>query len=248
MDWYGIESESRIKYAVVGCHVLWRELCYYASLAPHVYQFCFLKQGLHNTPDVLRQELQAAIDRVEDDYTAVLVGYGLCSNGVVGIRARNVKLVVMRGHDCITFLLGSKERYREYFDAHPGTYWYSPGWIDTSLQPGQERYERTLRHYIETYGEENAEYLMDASENWKQNYNNAAYVDLGFGDMERCKAFTRECAAWLGWNADFLQGDPKLVRDFLAGPWDEGRFLLVQPGEMIAASHDERVIAAVAAE
>ncbi len=248
MDWYGAESELRTKYAVVACHVLWRELCYYASLAPYVYQFHFLKQGLHNTPDLLRQELQAAVDGVEDDTSAVLVGYGLCSNGLVGIRANKTRLVAIRAHDCITFLLGSKERYREYFDSHPGTYWYTPGWLDTSTQPGKERYERTLRHYVETYGEENAAYLMDASENWRQNYSNAAYVDLGFGDMQRCRTYTRECAEWLGWNVDFLEGDPKLVKDFLTGPWDNERYLVVEPGETIVPSHDERVIAAARAE
>ena len=79
---------------VIGCHVLWRELCYYASLAPHVYQFHFLKQGLHNEPDVLRREVQDVVDRVEAEaYTAILLGYGLCSNGLVGVTARNTPLL-----------------------------------------------------------------------------------------------------------------------------------------------------------
>lgn len=244
MAWYGIEFGLGEKYHVISCHVLWRELCYYAALSPRAVQFRFLKQGLHCTPDLLRKELQDAIDAVDRDYSAILVGYGLCSNGLVGIKARQVRLVVMRGHDCITFLLGSKERYREYFDAHPGTYWYSPGWIDTNMQPGKDRHEKVLQHYIETYGEENAAYLMEASENWIRNYTNAAYVDLGFGDSLRHKAFTEECARWLGWQCDFLEGDPQLVKDFLNGNWDPGRFLVVEPGEVVAASHDARIIEA----
>ncbi len=245
MNWYGMASGSQEKYYIISCHVLWREFCYYASLARNVFQFEFLRQGLHCTPDLLREELQGAIDRVDSEYSAILIGYGLCSNGLVGIRAGKVKLVVMRGHDCITFLLGSKERYREYFDSHPGTYWYSPGWIDTNSQPSKKRYEDVLRHYTEVYGEENAEYLMRASENWMDSYSNAAYVDLGVGNGERCKAFTRECAEWLHWNCDFLDGDPSLVKDLLDGNWDDERFLVVQPGEKIVASHDERVIEAV---
>lgn len=231
-----------MKFYIIGCHVLWRELSYYASLSPHVYQFKYLRQGLHCTPDILRVELQAAIDEVGPEYEAVLIGYGLCSNGVVGIRSRNVPLVVMRGHDCITFLLGSKERYREYFDAHPGSYWYSPGWIDTSLQPGKERYESVLQAYTDTYGEENAKYLMEMSENWMTSYNNAAYVDLGFGDTEYYRRFTKECADWLKWQVDYLRGDPRLMEDFVAGNWDEDRFLIVRPGQEIAASHDESTI------
>lgn len=245
--WYDDKTDKEILH-VIACHVLWRELCYFASLSPRNHQFTFLKQGLHNTPELLRQELQAAVDRADGHCAAILIGYGLCSNGLVGIRPRTTRLVAMRGHDCITFLLGSKERYREYFDSHPGTYWYSPGWIDTSIQPGKERYDLVYRHYVETYGEENAQYLMDASENWRQSYNNAAYVDLGFGDSERYKAFTRECAEWLGWKSDFIEGDTRLVRDFLAGNWNDEDFLVVEPGQMIVASHDERVIEAVAAD
>lgn len=232
------------RYSVISCHVLWRELCYYASISKNVFDFNYLRQGLHNTPDLLRSELQAAIDKVSPKRDAILIGYGLCSRGIEDIVARGVPLVVMRGHDCITFLLGSKERYREYFDEHPGTYWYSPGWIDTGSQPGKERYASMRKHYIDTYGEENAEYLMNATETWMTNYTNAAYVDLGFYETEEYKAFTRKCAKWLDWNCDIIEGYPKLVVDFLEGNWDEERFLVVQPGERIIATHDDRIIGA----
>lgn len=245
--WHSAWNSAREKMCIIACHVLWRELSYYAAMARHTYQFRYLKQGLHNTPELLRSSLQQAIDDAaaeDENYKAILVGYGLCSNGIVGIEARRHPLVIMRGHDCITFLLGSKEKYREYFDTHPGTYWYSPGWIDTSTQPGPERYERVLQQYVEMYGEENAKYLMEATENWMHTYNNAAYVDLGFGECERYRAFTKECAEWLNWQADFIEGDAKLMRDFLDGDWDDERFLLVQPGQRIVPTHDEWIIGA----
>lgn len=229
-------------FTIISCHVLWRELCHYASTSKNVFQFDYLEQGLHDAPDVLRRELQAAVDKVDYKCDAILIGYGLCSRGIEGIVARDIPLVVMRGHDCITFLLGSKERYREYFDAHPGTYWYSPGWIDTNTQPSKEHYESVRKQYIEKYGEDNAEYLMEMSETWMTNYSNAAYVDLGFSDDDEHKAYTKKCADWLKWDCDFLEGDPKLVQDFIEGNWDEERFLVVQPGQRIAASHDERTI------
>jgi hypothetical protein len=150
----------------------------------------------------------------------------------------------MRGHDCITFLLGSKERYRDYFDRNPGTYWYSPGWIDQGDMPGKERYAASLNSYTETYGEENAEYLMRMEQQWISNYSKAAYVDLGFGDTQPLKKFTRECARFLGWECDILSGDPRLMIDFVQGNWANEDFLVVKPGETLVASHDERVIAA----
>lgn len=231
------------KYKIIACHVLWRELCYYAALSKNIFDFHFLKQGLHCNPDTLRTELQQAIDAADDsEYAAILIGYGLCSNGIDQIRARQTPLVLMRGHDCITFLLGSKERYQQYFDAHPGTYWYSPGWIDTDSQPGEQRYQKTYQSYVEKYGEDNARYLMETEQAWFREYSNAAYTDLGFGHTEPYKEFTQSCAQWLNWNYDELQGDPQLIRDLLEGRWHADDFLVVQPGQKIVPSHDEQII------
>lgn len=232
------------RYHLIACHVLWRELCHYASRSPHCFTFNFLKQGLHNTPELLREKVQQAVDEAPEECDAILLGYGLCSNGVAGVRAGRKPLVVPKAHDCITLFLGSKERYREYFDAHPGTYWYTPGWVECSLQPGKDRYDLLRREYVEKYGEENADYLMELEQGWMREYNNAAYVDLGFMDAVRYKDYTRECAEWLGWKYDELEGDPRLVESFVGGAWAPDRFLIVEPGQTIVASHDSEVVKA----
>lgn len=231
------------KYYVISCHMLWREFCHFASLSENIFNFRFLKQGLHNTPDLLRKELQEAIDTVDNDgYNAILIGYGLCSNGIVGITSRKTRLVVMKGHDCITFLLGSKERYKSYFDSHPGTYWYSPGWIDTGTQPGKDRYETVYQEYLEKYGEDNAQYLMDMDEGWYREYSNAAYVDLGLCDASQYKKYTKDCAQWLKWNYDEMEGNKHLLTDFVSGNWNSEDFLIAEPGQRIIASNDNRII------
>ena len=178
----------------------------------------------------------------DDESDALLIGYGLCSNGLVGIKSKDKKLIVMRGHDCITFLLGSKEYYKEYFDANPGTYWYSPGWIETGTQPGKERYENTMKDYIEKYGEDNAEYLMKMEQGWIDEYSTAAYVDLGFNNSEKYKGYTKKCANWLNWKYDELNGDPGLIQRFVNGEWNNKEFLIVEPGQEIIPSYDDRII------
>ena len=79
----------------------------------------FLPKGLHDIGQAGMSarlaEVLAAVD--ESKYDALLLGYALCSNGVVGLGARSIPLVIPRGHDCITFFFGSKERYLDYFRA-----------------------------------------------------------------------------------------------------------------------------------
>jgi hypothetical protein len=174
-------------------------------------------------------------------YDASLLGYGLCSNGVVGLGAE-IPVVIPRGHDCITLLLGSKERYQEYFDSHRGVYWYSPGWIESGKQPGRERYEKLLEEYTVKYGADNAQYLLEVEQTWMKEYQWATYVDWGLSDSQHYKAFTRECAAFLKWNYDELAGDSGLMQRFLDGVWSDEEFLIVRPGQQIAEDVTSRGI------
>ena len=73
---------------------MWREICYYAALSPNAFSLQFMPWGLHTEPDKLRSELQRAIDATEPGFDAILLGYGLCSNGLDAIVARGTKLVI----------------------------------------------------------------------------------------------------------------------------------------------------------
>jgi len=79
-------------------------------------------------------------------------------------------------------------------------------------------------------------------------YNNAAYVDLGVGNQAGYRDYTRECAEYLNWKHDILEGHPGLVQRFVEGDWEGEDFLVVQPGHVIRPSHDETVVKAVPAQ
>jgi hypothetical protein len=213
-----------------------REAYYCAARSPNIVDVVVMPQGLHTEPEKLRREVQKALDITSDiqnkPYNASLLGYGLCSNGVVGLSAK-IPLVVPRGHDCITLLLGSKDKYKEYFDSHRGVYWFSPGWIETDNQPGKERFERTLKEYIEKFGEDNAKYLMETEQGWLKEYNWAVYIDWGFANAKEEKKFTKTAAEYLNWKYDELKGDSGLMQRLVDGRWDESDFLIVKPGQKI---------------
>ena len=213
-----------------------REAYYCAARSENVIDVVLMPQGLHDTPDELRRQVQKALDNTLDiqgrPYDASLLGYGLCSNGIVGLAAK-IPIIVPRGHDCITLLLGSKEKYKEYFDSHLGVYWYSTGWIEAGKQPSQERYERLLAEYKEKYGQDNAEYLMEIEQDWITQYNWATYVDWGLANTEKYRQYTRRCAEFLKWNFDELKGSPALMQRLVDGDWDENDFLIVKPERKI---------------
>ena len=87
-------SANKRRFLLIACRVLWRELNYYAAQSPHDFEFVYLKQGLHDTPELLRKSVQEEIDRAGDRFDAILLGYGLCSNGIVGLRSEAAPLVV----------------------------------------------------------------------------------------------------------------------------------------------------------
>jgi len=221
----------------ITCKVMQREAFFCAARCGNIIDVVFMPQGLHQTPDRLRGEIQKALDCTKDrqgvPYDASVLGYGLCSNGILGVSA-SIPIVVPRGHDCVTLLLGSRERYRQYFDSHRGVYWYSPGWIEYGDPPGRERCERLLKEYRQKYGEDNAAYLMETEQGWMKEYSRAVYIDWGFSGCEHYRTYAKDCAAFLGWKYDELKGDSSLMQRLLDGKWDESDFLIVRPGQSIA--------------
>ncbi len=206
------------------------------ACSKNVIDIVLMEQGLHDYPDRLRVEVQKALEKTSDiqgrAYDASLLGYGLCSNGIVGLSSK-IPVIVPRGHDCITLLLGSKNIYQEYFDSHQGIYWYSPGWIESGKQPGKERYEKTLLEYRKKYGDDNAQYLMEIEQDWIKKYNWATYIDWGIVDSTEYRKYTKSCAEYLGWNYDELKGSPDLMQKLVDGDWNDDEFLIVEPGREI---------------
>lgn len=242
-----------------------RELSYLSALSQNNVDVTFVRQGYHNAPEVLRQTLQAEIDSVEsgrdshtnelggvgdvispyskEDFDAILIGYGLCSNGIVGLCARNHSLVIPRGHDCITCFLGSKERYSEYFDTLPRCFWYTASWIESADMPCERSYDRQIEYFREKgYDEKCLDFFLEDANGWTKNYCNAGYIKMPFFDKDEFRTFTQQAAAFYGWQYHEVDGDMRLLANFIEGKWDESDFLVVPKGYKVVATYDERII------
>jgi hypothetical protein len=246
-----------LKLKVIACDVLRREICWLASQSPCYVDVSFLSQGLHQTPDKLRAMLSENIEKANSEfpyahygekanYDYIILAYGLCDNGVVGLSSPKIPLVIPRAHDCVSLLLGSRKRYSELFHGGPGTYWYSRGWIERSLEPGEERYSKLRQSYIEKYGEDNADYLMEMEQGWFKTYDRAFFIDWEeLGNSEYYRSYAKDCAAYLKWKYEECQGSALLMKKLLSGIFDEEEVLLVPPGGSVAASFDDNIIKAV---
>jgi hypothetical protein len=237
---------SRPSLAVIACAVLEDEVRALAASRPQVRRIEVLPQGLHNEPLRLQRELQQAVERAEAEPTteAIALVYGLCSRGVENLRHPRVPLVIARAHDCVTLFLGDKQRYAAYLQQHPGTYWYTPGWIKSATPPGPDRDARLRAEYAAKFEPEEVEYLMEMEQHWRANYSRATYVGLGTKETERDVAYTRHCAECLGWSFDRVQGDAALLEALLDGAWDEQRFLVVPPHHSIRLTADDTIVRA----
>jgi hypothetical protein len=238
---------------LIACEIFYRELCAAIAQSINLIDVEFLPKGLHDIGHAgmseRLKEVLAAVD--ESRYEAVLFGYALCSNGLLGLAAKTIPLVVPRAHDCITLFLGSKERYLDYFQKNPGTYFKTSGWIERGTgmaQAGLDSIQsqagmtHSYEEFVAKYGEDNARFLYDQLCNMTRNYGKITFIEMGIEPDDRFEQQARTDAAALGWTYEKLQGDMSLIQDLLAGRWDDDRFLVVPPGCRIAPSYDEQII------
>jgi hypothetical protein len=244
---------------LITCDMLMLPVEHLAASSPHDIVISDLSASLHIEPVPLRDRLQEEIDRIEaadPDADAILLGYGLCGGATAGLVARTRPLVLFKAHDCATIFLGSRERYEQEHAATPGTYWFTEdnvkrgdalkGWQlgDADRSGGVNA---TYEQYVEKYGQENADYLMEALGEWQSHYERGAFLETGLAtDGEALEQAQRE-SELRGWRFERVLSDLSLMQRLLYGEWDD-EFLVLQPGERLAMSYDEHVIKAVPAD
>ncbi|MCY3021168.1 MAG: DUF1638 domain-containing protein [Planctomycetota bacterium] len=238
---------------LLSCEIFYREMCWAVARSPHQVDIEFLQKGLHDMGSTdMAKGVQEVLDRVDGSkYSAVILGYALCNNGVVGLTARSIPLVVPRAHDCITLFLGSAARYLEYFNSHPGVYFKTTGWMERGTA---ERSQLSMQHktgmdqsyeqLVAKYGEDNAKYLWDTLCDMTRNYKQFTFIEMGLEPNNSYEQQTRQDAAARGWQFEKVKGDMGMIQRLVNGQWDDKEFLVVRPGHRIVASFDDGIIAA----
>jgi hypothetical protein len=168
--------------------------------------------------------LQKKIDQASEEADVLLLGYGLCSMAVVGLKAAKAALVVPRTDDCIAIFLGSSKAYKEQAKKEPGTYYLTKGWIEVGDTPFDEH-----QQLIEKFGREKAERMTRLL---LKNYKRLAFINTGNHDLKRYQEYSQKIAREFNLNYEEIEGSPSLVKKMIFGPWDD-EFVVVKPGQTI---------------
>lgn len=220
-------SAQRLPIVVIACKVFQSLVEKYlpADLAK---QIIFNDYGLHRVPSKLTWSVQEEIDAIEEP-SLVMLGYGLCGNGLNGIQSREHTLLIPRTDDCIAILLGSYKTYIREFDATPGTYYLTKGWLESGSNPLQEYQE-----YVEKYGEKEASWIMDQQ---YQHYERLAFVAHNQEDLEKYRPQAQEVAEYCKrWNMRYeeILGSDIYVRrliEIASSPNNtDSDFVVIPPG------------------
>ncbi|SDO55346.1 DUF1638 domain-containing protein [Desulforhopalus singaporensis] len=224
----------------IGCGVLGPDVIHVADeLGLHVKRK-MLPGGLHNYPGELRSRLQQAIDEVaaEPDCSRIVIGYGLCGRGTVGIAAPGVELVFPKVHDCIALFLGSDRAYKEQFAKFPGTFYLSAGWYREKKRPGEDGKEQVwigdqamgCGEITRKYGEKSGKEIIDFFSTWQKNYQRAAFIDTGTPGGAHYREHARAMAEKYGWRYEEITGSLALIKRLLTQQESDDQILVVPPG------------------
>jgi len=197
-------------------------------------QVTFLDYGLHELPLKLSESVQEQVDAIQEP-SRILLGYGLCGNGLDGIQAGRHSLFIPRADDCIAILLGSYQAYMKEFNENPGTYYLTKGWLESGSDPLKE-----YREAVEKYGTENATWVMDQQ---YQHYQRLVFVAHDQQDLDtyrpRALEVAEYCQRW-GMKYEEVLGSDGYVRDLVEAvstlTESNDEFLVIPPGESIGQS------------
>ena len=231
------------------CDVFARIAASLTAASPHIVDADFVPMLAHTDPAELKRLISEKIEAAGKSgrpYDAVILGFGLCGNAVIGLSSP-ITMVIPRAHDCCTIHMGSKENFLAEFGGSLSMKWGSTGYyertraIDSSYsfsdQPDNYKTSAEYMEYSEQYDEETAEYLWQTLHP-KTDTKESVYIKIdGYEYSDSFECYKSEMD-----KADIrikvVEGNISLLKALTDGEWDDDRFLVIPPGKSIAGVYD----------
>jgi nucleotide-binding universal stress UspA family protein len=180
-----------------------------------------LDAQLHINPERLKVALREAVAEADKPGATIVLGYGLCSNAVIGLKTEHATLVVPKVDDCIAMLLGSNAAFAEQSLQACGTYYLAKSYIeecDTILSEHDALVERR--------GAERAEKMMRLM---LKHYTRVVLIDTGRHDMTPYRERVNEFARRFDLEVEDVAGTTRIVDALVEGGWGDD-FVVAPPG------------------
>ena len=180
-----------------------------------------LEAQLHLSPERLKEAMRAAVADADTPGATIVIGYGLCSNAVLGLKTEHATLVVPRVDDCIAMMLGSNEAFAAQAQKAVGTYYLAKAYLeecDTILSDHEK--------LVEKRGAERAEQMMRML---LAHYTRIVLIDTGRYDLEPYRARVADFAERFDLAVEEVPGTTRIVDALVVAGWGDD-FVVAPPG------------------
>jgi hypothetical protein len=180
-----------------------------------------LEAQLHLSPERLKEALRVAVADADTPGATIVLGYGLCSNAVLGLKTEHATLVVPRVDDCIAMLLGSNEAFAAESEKERGSYYVARAYLEACDTLMSEH--ETL---VEKRGRDRAEKMMRLL---LAHYTRIVLVNTGRYDLEPYRARVAGFAETFDLAVEEVPGTTRILDALVDGGWGD-EFVVAPPG------------------
>lgn len=138
------------------------------------YDFTYLEIHQHEYPQRLGRRIQEEINQTKG-YEKIIILYGLCGGALLLLEAIDIPIIVVKVHDCMSILLGSKEKYKKLTQQN-----MSLNWSCYSLKKNNIVNNNVLQWEM-MYDEDTVEYLKEVF-----THQDEIYISLNIPEEKEC--------------------------------------------------------------
>lgn len=212
-----------MKRLILSCGMLADELkkaCEGKSELPEILE---QPRGMHEQPKELHKRLSELID-AHQDVDEIVLTYGLCGYGTVGLKSPKTRLVLPKFDDCISQLLYQEKEGRTCrSNVQTGHLYLTGGWIrDQKSVLGQ------CRQITEQYKEDAPDILNSIY----GGYHTVSIIDTGAYEKEKVEKNADEICSFLQLKKKCVSGSNDILKRIISGDYDDN-FIILNPGDEI---------------
>lgn len=196
---------------IIACATIEEEFKQALKIAKRDYPAVFLKPGLDNDPQALRQAIKAEMATLTAP-GRIILGYGFSNGALVDFPCGQHTVVAPQAEDGICLILGSQVR-RDKILTEKSTYFITEGWLK-----GDDLFS-TFQKAVEKYGLAKAGRMQKTM---MSHYQRFLLVDTGVYDLDKYRGKLNEMAEVLGLTVEETKGELSwLVRLVSGPPWGD---------------------------